>query len=139
MLGAINGTYINRVVLNGRGGGSLIVADAFLVQADATAVSAGAVLAAAAHSHSVAGHVLTGSGAVSVAAALEALQSGVLLSGGSVLVASMAELTHDDHTLRVTFKPYIVRKPLGARVESSPHGLPAVLVRRIVGSRLTLH
>lgn len=222
MLGAINGAYVNRVVLNGRGSESLIVADAFLVQADATAVSAGAVLAAA-HSHSVADHVLsgagltaimalssmtqaghvitaagaavagasmtaaqavqavasggvllvggstaavaggdallsdlvaaiggganlmqadhvfTGSGAVSVAAALEALQSGVLLSDGSVLVASMAELTHDDHTLRVTFKPYILRKPLGARVESSPHGLPAVLVRRIGGSRLTLH
>ena len=137
MLGAINGTYVNRVVLNSRGGESLIVADAYLVQADATAVSAGAVLAAAAHSHSVAGHVFTGSGAVSVAAALEALQSGVLLSDGSVLVASMAELTHDDHTLRVTFKPYIVRKPLGARVDA--HGLPVVLVRRIGGSRLTLH
>lgn len=84
-----------------------------------------------------------------------ALQSGVLLSDGSVLVTSMAEWTHDDHTLRVTFKPYIVRKPLGARVDAHgggsnlsphgldssirPHGLPAVLVRRIGGSRLTLH
>lgn len=140
MLGTINGAYVNRVVLNGRGGESLIVADASLVQADATAVSAGAVLAAAAHSHSVAGHVLTGSGAVSVAAALEALQSGVLLSDsdGSVLVASMAELANGDHTLLVRFSALLRRHQAAGSPIARKSSIGSLSPHQ-GGQRLTVH
>lgn len=109
MLGTINGAFVNRVVLNGRGGEILVTGDAFVIQDGAVSSSAGAVALAGYSSHTFAGHALAGSGAASVGAALDALQSGALMSDGSVLVASMAEWTHDDHTLLVRFSALLRR------------------------------
>lgn len=138
MLGLINGTQVNAAVVNGTGTEVYIFGDLIATQDDATVTSAADLSIDALLTQAQDDHGFLSEADVSIFADLEAAQEDDgLLVNASIDVTSMAEWTHDDHTLSAMSRQMLQRKRLGAGL--SAHGPGSSITRHVAGSSLTVH
>lgn len=138
MRGTINGAYLNRVVVNGRGGESLATADIAFTQVNATVLAAAAAEVGAELDRTMAAHAAVVDGLTLAGASLDSTQADQAIAvDGVVFVASMAEWANADQAVSVVFSPFLVRKTPAQRID--PHDATSSLVRHTGGTRLTLH